>query len=54
MKEITIELDATVMEFLDYVSSQLNEPIERVVADGILNYVTKFEEEIKKSFSIEV
>ena len=54
MKEITIKLDATVVEFLDYASSQLNEPIEKVVSDGIFNYVTKFEEEIKKAFSVEI
>jgi len=53
MKKFTIELDETVVEYLEFVSAGLNKPIETIISDGIYNQVLSIEEKIKDTFSTE-
>lgn len=51
MKEFTIELDDTICAWLEHISSVTDEPIEKLIANGIYNQIAMVEEGIVKGFT---
>ena len=50
MKKITIELDETTCKWLEHIADLTNQPIEKVIADGIYNKIAVYEDRIYKDF----
>ena len=52
LKQFTIELDDTIVDFLESIASHLGESIETVIADGAFNLVTNVSEDVRKVFTV--
>lgn len=50
IKQITIELEEHVYKSLEFISENMNEPIEELILDSLYNHVADIEDSMKKAF----
>jgi len=51
MRQFTIELDEVVCKWLEHISERTGKSIEHIIASGIYNQVSTFEDSVFKSFT---
>lgn len=49
-KQVTIELEEGIYKMLVFVSETINEPIEKLIVDGLYNHTIGIEEKILSAF----
>ena len=49
-KQVTIELQESIYKTLIFVSETINEPIEKIIVDGLYNHVASIEDKISSAF----
>lgn len=51
MKQFTIQLDDTICIWLEHISALTNEPIEKLIANGVYSQIAMVEDSIVKVFT---
>lgn len=51
MKQFIIELDETICIWLEHISAFTNEPIEKLIANGVYSQIARAEDSVVKVFT---